>query len=121
MTNALNWFEIPVADIDRAHRFWQDVLAHDLRRESFGGTPHALFPMKEPGVGGSLVQDGRRKPAADGSLVYLNVEGQLDACVGRAAEAGGAVVLPRTPIGEHGFIAMIRDTEGNVVGLHSMT
>jgi len=58
---------------------------------------------------------------ADGSLIYLNVDGRLDACVARVAKAGGAIVLPRTGIGEHGFIAMVRDPEGNVVGLHSMT
>ena len=95
-TNALNWFEIPVGDLDRAHRFWQAVLAEDLRIESFGGRPHALFPMQEPGVGGALVKDEQRKPAADGSLIYLNVDGRLDACIGRVGKAGGAVVLPRT-------------------------
>ena len=119
MSNALNWFEIPVSDMDRAHRFWQDVLAEDLKRETFGGQPHSLFPTRDRGVGGALVKDDKRRPAGDGSLVYLNVDGRLDACVARVARAGGAVVLPRTAIGEHGFIAMVRDTEGNVVGLHS--
>ena len=37
----------------------------------------------------------------------------------RVVKGGGAVVLPKTDIGVHGFIATVRDTEGNVVGLHS--
>jgi predicted enzyme related to lactoylglutathione lyase len=118
--NALNWFEIYVKDMSRAHKFWQEVLAEDLRIEQFGGKPHAVFPSKDQGVGGALVQDEQRKPSGEGCLVYLNVEGQLDACLERVSRAGGAVVLPRTGIGEHGFIAMLRDCEGNVVGLHSM-
>ena len=48
-----------------------------------------------------------------------NAEGRLDAIVGRVEQAGGKVEQPKTSIGEHGFIALIRDTEGNVVGLHS--
>jgi len=44
--NALNWFEIPVTDIDRATRFYQGMLSLDLKREYFGGKPHAIFPAK---------------------------------------------------------------------------
>jgi predicted enzyme related to lactoylglutathione lyase len=49
--------------------------------------------------------------------IYLAVE-DLDAVLARAKPAGGEVVLPRTPIGEHGFIGAVRDSEGNTVGLH---
>ena len=119
MTNALNWFEIPVIDMDRAHKFWGAVLGEDLKRVDFGGKPHVLLPQKDEGVGGALVKDADRKPSADGTLLYLNAEGRLDACLARVSKAGGAIVLPRTGIGEHGFIAVLRDTEGNVVGLHS--
>jgi hypothetical protein len=118
--NAVNWFEIPVADIDRAQRFYQGMLAEDLKRDSFGGMPHAVFPAREPGVTGALVRDEKRKPAADGTLIYLNVEGRLDACLERTPKSGGTVVQPRTSIGPHGFCALIRDTEGNLIGLHSM-
>jgi uncharacterized protein len=122
MSNALNWFEIPVADIDRARKFYQGMLAQDLKVEAFGGRPHAIFPAAggPEAVSGALVQDEKRKPAADGALIYLNVEGRLDACLDRVPRSGGAVVLPRTSIGEHGFCALVKDSEGNVVGLHSM-
>jgi predicted enzyme related to lactoylglutathione lyase len=57
-------------------------------------------------------------PAADGALVYLHAR-DLDACLARLEKAGGSAVLPKTDIGEPGFIALVRDSEGNVVGLHS--
>jgi predicted enzyme related to lactoylglutathione lyase len=118
MENAINWFEIFVNDLDRASRFYQTALAVELRREDFGGTPMAIFPASREGTGGALVKDGTRQPGA-GTLVYLNANGKLDAVLGRVAKAGGEVVLPKTDIGAPGFIATVRDTEGNLIGLHS--
>src|SRR5262245_9703764 len=89
--NALNWFEIPVSNIDRAQKFYQGLLGQDLKRENFGGQAHAVFPAKEPGVSGALVEMKERKPAGEGTLVYLNVEGKLDGCLTRVASSGGAV------------------------------
>ena len=119
MKNALNWFEIPARDMDRAVGFYGQVLGRALKRESFQGTDMAIFPADEAGVAGAIVKDPRREPVAAGTLVYLDATGQLDACLGRVAGAGGAVVLPKTDIGDPGFIALVKDTEGNVVGLHS--
>ena len=119
MSNAINWFEIGVSDLDRAAGFYQRTLGIDLRRENFAGLPIAVFPSAKDQVGGALVQDPKRPPGGGGTLVYLDAGGNLDACLERVAGAGGAVVMPRTDIGVPGFIAAIRDTEGNVVGLHS--
>src|SRR5262245_1599414 len=117
--SAVHWFEIFAADFERAVRFYQTTLGVDLRREPQGPKPMALFPYERgSGVGGSLVADADRA-GTGGTLVYLDADGKLDACLKRAVEAGGAVVLPRTDIGDPGFIAVIRDSEGNVVGLHS--
>ncbi len=118
MARPLDWFEIPTADLDRAVRFYETVLGVSLKREVFGGVPMAGFPFADKSTGGALVQDARRKPSAEGALLYLNARGQLDTCVQRIARAGGEVIAPRVDIGEPGFIAIFRDTEGNVVGLH---
>ncbi len=120
MRHAIRWFEIPTRDLDRATRFYEQVLDRKLRREVFGGTPIAIFPGDGPeAVAGCLLSDARRQPSAGaGILVYLDASPDLDACLGRLADAGGAVVLPRTDIGEPGFIAIVRDSEGNHVGLH---
>ncbi len=121
MKNALNWFEIAVADIDRAARCYETLLGAKLRRETFGGMPYALFPFEPQGVGGALVQDAKRTPGAGGTLVYLDAEGILDAVLSRAEKASARVVLPKTNIGAGGFIAIVVDSEGNRVGLNSPT
>jgi predicted enzyme related to lactoylglutathione lyase len=115
MKNAINWFEIPVNDMDRGCRFYEGALCLSLRRESFFGIPMAVFPSQDPGVGGALVRDDKRPVAAGGPLVYLDVTGRLDACLDRVPGAGGVVVQPRTSIGDNGFIALVRDSEGNTV------
>ena len=120
--NALNWFEIPVADIDRAQRFYETLLARSLRREQMGPQTLAVFPYDNgSGVGGALLQSATAPaPATDGSLVYLDAGPSLDAVLSRAGELGAKVLLPKLQLpGTIGFIAQIVDSEGNRLGLHS--
>jgi uncharacterized protein len=117
MKNAVNWFELPVVNLERARKFYETVLGTTLKPEVFGGTPMAIFPYQD-GVGGALVQDTRVRPSSDGTAVYLDAAGALDACVRRVEAAGGKVLLPKTDIGDPGFIALMLDSEGNRVGLH---
>jgi predicted enzyme related to lactoylglutathione lyase len=120
MSHAIHWFEIFVGDIERATRFYQTVLGVELRRAQEDGRPMAIFASAvENGVGGALVQQAGRAPTDGGALVYLDADGKLDACLARVERAGGRVVQGKTDIGPPGFIALVRDTEGNLVGLHS--
>ena len=118
MKNAVNWFEIPVRDIDRAAHCYETLLARKLRRETFGGLPYGVFPFEPPGISGAIVQDPKRSPGAS-TLVYLNANGELDEILTRAPKAGASVLLPKTSIGKDGFIAIVVDSEGNHVGLSS--
>ena len=118
MANLLNWFEIPTIDLERAARFYEAVLGVSLKREDFGGTPMAMFPSVKGSNGGTLVHDAHRRPSPDGALIYLNANGELEACLQRVAKAGGAVIAPKTDIGDPGYIGVFRDTEGNTVALH---
>ena len=120
MRNAINWFEIPTRDLDRATRFYEQVLDRKLRKEVFAGKPLAIFTGdSQEAVAGCLLFDARRQPAAEnGIVVYLDASPDLDACLGRVTAAGGVVVLPRTDLGDPGFISVVRDSEGNHVGLH---
>lgn len=119
--NALNWFELYVTDWNRAKKFYETILGTPLQEvTSSCSAPMAIFPHDSTkGVGGALTKMEGTSPGGGGTLVYLNVEGDLDGVISRIPSAGGTIIRPRFPIGEHGFIAIFRDTEGNVAGLHS--
>jgi predicted enzyme related to lactoylglutathione lyase len=119
MANAWTWFEIPTHDLDRAVKFYETVLGISLKREVFGGTPMAIFPASREDASGALVQEAGRTPSTEGTLIYLDAAGKLDDCLARVRQAGGAVVSGRTDIGDPGYVAVLRDTEGNLIALHS--
>ena len=117
--DAANWFEVPTTDLERATNFYDLLLGTRLRREFFG-EPMSLFPSSTAGVGGALVQRESQQPSACGPLVYLNVDSGLAAALERM-ESGkrGVVIVPITKVpGGKGFYAVVRDSEGNHVGLH---
>jgi len=118
--SALNWFELPVTDLARATRFYEALLGIDLRSipDPDPTRARSVFPYDAPGTGGALVCDPRRKPSAEGSVIYLDASGKLDECLARAKKAGGEVIVGRTAIGPNGSFAHVKDSEGNVVGLH---
>ena len=119
--DAVNWFELYVNDFNRAKSFYETTLQTSLQESQMEGCRMGIFPCDHTnGVGGSITKMDGIASGPGGTLVYLNVEGDLDGVLKRVPEHGGAVVKSRTSIGEHGFIAIVKDTEGNVVGLHSM-
>lgn len=124
MANAINWFEIPVNDIERAKKFYSDVLGVEgLHQQEMMGIKMAFLPMdpNDRGVGGALCQGEGYAPSADGSVVYLNGGEDLSDKLERVESAGGKVVLPKTKISDEiGYYAMFNDSEGNKVAFHSM-
>jgi predicted enzyme related to lactoylglutathione lyase len=120
MSNALNWFEIPVTDLARAKRFYGSLLQAELREGSMNGIDMAVLPYQEGGVGGALVKGEGFAPNLQGSVVYLNAGDDLDGALSRVEAAGGKVVMGKTHLSDQiGSIAFLQDTEGNRVGLHS--
>lgn len=118
---AVNWFEIPVADIDRAQAFYEAVLGAPLQRQVMGPQTLAVFPYAQPATGGALLAGPDAPPPGAGTLVYLNAEPSLDAATARAVAAGGRVLVPRVQLPEGmGAFVHIADSEGNRVGLHAL-
>lgn len=117
----VNWFEIPVTDIERAIRFYEAVLDKKLTRQDMQGFKMAMFPYPEGGTGGALCQHPQYQPAPSGGVViYLDGGDDLDKPLGRVVGAGGQVVMPKTLITpEIGYMGFFKDTEGNVIALHS--
>jgi predicted enzyme related to lactoylglutathione lyase len=119
MNRPINWFEIPVADLDRATKFYETVFATKLQRGEVGGSKLAVFPYENgKATGGSLVQGDRFAPGTVGAIVYLNADDSFDEVLGRAVSAGGKVLMPRVDLPNIGPIAHFADSEGNRVGLH---
>jgi hypothetical protein len=114
-TDSISWFEIPVTEIERAINFYSTVVGDKLEMMEFG--PMKMFPAKNKGdVHGALVQGEGFIPSDKGSLIYLNGGDDLATPLGRVAAAGGTVLQDKMSIGEHGHIALFKDTEGNKVG-----
>lgn len=120
--NAINWFEIPVANFERAVAFYETILAAKLPVDSsFPGMRMAMFPYNDPGVGGCLIGFEQARPHADGVRIYLNGGENLASILDRVVAAGGMIVMPKTFLREDiGYIGMFSDSEGNIVGLHSL-
>lgn len=117
--SAINWFEIPCENLDRATTFYETLLGAKMKRPN-PTDPVAIFPADQTGTGGTLVKRAFQKPGANGPMVYLNCDGDLDGVLARVREAGGLILMPKTPVpGGYGHFACLRDTEGNHIGLHS--
>ena len=126
MKNVINWFEIYTSDFERAKKFYTDVFKITLTELPMSNPNHsemryATFPFDENanGSGGALVKINEVKPGAGGTLVYFASK-EINDELSRIEPAGGKVIRPKMNIGEYGFIALAEDTEGNLIGLHSM-
>lgn len=122
MKNAINWFEIPAKDFNRAKSFYEEVLDAKLDTQTMEdmGMTMAFFPADwENGIGGGIAFGPGYEPSDKGAVVYLNGGDDLSDPLSRVAQAGGTVVLPKTSIGDHGFMAQFIDSEGNRVAFHS--
>jgi uncharacterized protein len=120
-SNPVGWFEIYVNDMARAKAFYETVLDISLESLSAEGVEMWSFPMnmEANGASGAICKMDGCGPGAGGTLVYFNCD---DCSVeeARVAAAGGVVYKPKFSIGQYGFIALVADTEGNTIGLHSM-
>jgi predicted enzyme related to lactoylglutathione lyase len=118
--NPVNWFEIPVDDLDRAMAFYETVFATNLDVFEMGGVRMAWFPRPEDSVGssGGLIQAPGRTPSSTGTVVFFSVP-DIDATLAAVEKHGGRVVMPKAQGGEHGAIAHFEDSEGNLVALFS--
>lgn len=127
IVSTIHWFEIGVDDIERAAAFYGavfDTKLHVLDLSDSQGTLMAMLPAPEGVGGGGLVYGPQHgyAPSMGGTLVYITIDDDIDAALARAVDAGGEVLLPKTPLGDGeggGAVAWLKDSEGNKVGLFS--
>lgn len=117
--NTICWTDIPVENLDRAIDFYSAVLGQPVAKQSEMGFEYGLLPHEGDNMSGCLVKQDDNKPSKQGPLIYLNVNGRLDDAISTANEQGGEIIQPKHSIGPYGFRAIIIDSEGNRVALHS--
>ncbi len=121
--NMVGWFEIPVLNMDRAKLFYEKVFDLTIEIHDLGGVIMGWFPNApgKPGATGSLIKHGEYIPSATlGPLIYFSCSDVANE-LGRVTEAGGEVLQQKTEIGDgHGFMGLMKDSEGNRIALHSL-
>jgi uncharacterized protein len=120
--NQVVWCDIPVLDLDRAIGFYSAVLGAPIQKQECEGTNFAVLPRAgEDAVSGCLTpaREGSQ-PSQQGALVYLNCQGRLDQAIAAVKSKGGRVLETKRQIGPYGFRAIVLDSEGNRIALHSM-
>ncbi|HEV8282965.1 MAG TPA: VOC family protein [Chitinophagaceae bacterium] len=122
MKNAINWFEIPVKDFNRAKKFYGAVLGSKINDMPHPTLKYGVLPsdMEKGAVGGAIVEGEGYEVSKKGPVIYLNGGDDLNIPLAKVEKAGGKIVQQKTSIGENGFIAYFTDSEGNKVAFHSM-
>jgi predicted enzyme related to lactoylglutathione lyase len=122
--NAISWFEIPATDLDRATKFYEAIFGINLTAMDLPNIKMRMFPLENMmGVGGAIVDSGgfHTPSSTDGPLIYLNGNPDVQNVLDKVQAAGGSIMVPKTEISpEYGFMAVLIDTEGNRIGLHSV-
>jgi hypothetical protein len=119
--NTLCWTDIPVTNLDRSIAFYSAVLDAPVNKQTFPDFEFGVLPHADNNASGCLTPTPGNKPSQTGPLIYLSVEGRLDAAIEATPSHGGTVIEEKHPIGPYGFRAVILDSEGNRIALHSST
>lgn len=116
INNRIVWFDIPASDLGRAIRFYAGVLDAQVA-ERFPGV--GVIAADDGAVSGCVFRSDEIRPSDQGPLIYLNVNGRLDDAVEMVPQFGGSIKEPKHSIGEFGYRAIVIDSEGNRIALHS--
>lgn len=116
--NSAVWFDIPVSDLNRAKTFYESIMDIKIFTEEFGDVKFCVLDH-ENGNGGCLVINKKEITSKSGILVYMNVDGRIHDAVSKVELNGGEIIEPARMIGPHGVRAVVLDSEGNRIALHS--
>ncbi len=121
MQNPVRWFEIYVSDMNRARAFYESLLKIKLSNMPFSEGEMWGFPSNPDkwGCSGSLVRMNGLTPSGVSTIIYFGSE---DCAIEEKMipNLGGKIHKPKMSIGQYGFITLAVDTEGNMIGIHSM-
>ena len=120
-SNPVGWFEIYVQDMSRAKTFYESVFKTQLQKLESPGVEMWAFPMQPEanGASGALIRMEGFPSGGNSTIVYFICQ-DCSIEAKRASTQGGKIFKEKFSIGQYGFIALVTDTEGNMIGLHSM-
>jgi len=114
-------FEIPADNLDRAQSFYRQAFGWAVN--SVPGMGYTLVQTTPSGKDGSPAEPGAinggmlaRQAPITNPVITIQVA-SIDDSTKQIEKLGGRVVRGKLPVGDMGFAAYVRDTEGNVVGL----
>lgn len=121
MQNPVHWFEIYVSDMNRAKAFYEALFKVKLTQMPFAEGEMWAFPSnpEQWGCSGTLVKMNGLTPSGVSTIIYFGSED----CAHEEKQIpklGGKIHKGKMGIGEYGAIVLAVDTEGNMIGIHSM-
>lgn len=119
MKDQIVWLDIPVTVLDRAIIFYSAILAGEVSKQQVEQRSFGVLPHAGTNVSGCLIPSAPEEINHSGMLVYFNVNGRLDDAIAKVTKNGGSIIEEKHAIGAHGFRAIIKDSEGNRIALHS--
>lgn len=120
MKSHISIFEIPAIEISRAVDFYQAILNIKIERMEMPDMKMGIFPYEGQVVSGVIIQAEGYKPSAEGVTIYLNAGDNLQVVLDKVERNGGKIIIPKTShADESGYFAVLLDSEGNKIGLHS--
>ncbi|MEI5985133.1 MULTISPECIES: VOC family protein [Sphingobacterium] len=118
MNNVINWFELPVNDLNRTKKIYENVLEISLTPMEFDGFKSLTFPFDGDNVSGALVENQNAEPNQT-VILYFNAGEKLSPTLERVKENHGKIVMDSKQI-KSGFIAHVLDNEGNKIALFAL-
>ena len=118
MANQVVWFDIPAVDLDRAIRFYSAILGAPVSKDEMPGMAMGVLLHEGEDVGGCIYVS-EVSPSDQGPLLYFNCQGRLDEAIAAVVPNGGTILQPKHTIGPYGSRAIVLDSEGNRIALHS--
>lgn len=117
--NPIVWLEIYVQDMARAKRFYESVFQVNLEELESPDSEMWVFPMEmnKVGASGALVKMEGVQSGGSGTIPYFHCD-EVAVEESRVVKSGGKVFKPKMSIGQYGSMALVVDTEGNMIGLH---
>lgn len=115
--SAVVWIEVPVSDLEKSARFYQEATGYALKRNDDGPQPTYLFAYDSSGTGtGGSIYEGKPATKGTGHTVHLAVSGTVEEAMERVRQAGGQVVSDVIDLPD-GRFAYCLDLDGNSFGV----